>query len=154
MFVRLPLFAALLAGLSLGRTARIDPPPRPDFRADARTIRLGTFFDRYQCPAPYHIGDYLRAADAYQIDYRLLPAISVRETTCGQFSRFNNHWGWKSQRGAFESVPQGIEFVTRQLAQAAPYAGKAPANILGAYNPVSGYVPQVKRLMREIEARP
>src|SRR4051794_27156841 len=71
------------------------------FGPDSRTADLQRFFESYQCPRPYHVVDYLEAADAYDVDYRLLPAISVRESTCGVYSRWNNHWGWNSLRDGF-----------------------------------------------------
>ncbi|HEY2842009.1 MAG TPA: hypothetical protein VGJ09_00100 [Bryobacteraceae bacterium] len=98
-----------------------------------------------------HVDDYLRAADTHALDYRLLPAISLVESTCGAFERMNNRWGWDSAQSGFKSVPEGIEFITAQLAEAPPYKGKTVKEKLYTYNPFPQYVRQVERLMDEIE---
>jgi hypothetical protein len=112
---------------------------------------LEAFFDRYQCPQPHYTHVYLRASDKYALDYRLLPAISVLESTCGQNSRANNYWGWDSARRGFESVPAGISFVVKQLMETRPYRSKMLSEKLEAYNPKPAYAAEVKRLMRQIE---
>lgn len=119
---------------------------------DSRPARLETFFRSYQCPQPYYIDHYLLAADNYAMDYRFLPAVSVRESTCGEHNRLNNHWGWDSGRSRFESVTSGIYFVTSQLAEGEYYKGKTLDEKLFMYNPDPQYVKEVKALMREIDA--
>src|SRR5882724_5036889 len=99
-------------GIGLNTSSMADSPPQ----TDDRPIKLETFFKSYQCPQPHYVEEYVRAADMYDIDYRLLPALSIRESTCGQHNRLNNHWGWDSARKGFASVPRGIEFVARKLA--------------------------------------
>src|SRR5437879_1566305 len=76
-------FAAASAALVLCATNTADVPapaarPIPALRSnpDPRVARLEKFFRRYHCPAPYHVPEYLGAADGYGLDYRLLPAIS------------------------------------------------------------------------------
>ena len=124
----------------------------PRFNADPRIERLRTFFDSYSCPAPRHIADYLRVADTYGLDYRILPALSVRESTCGQYQRSdNNRWGWDSGDSGFGSVASGIEYVGRQLAEAPQYKGKTLDQVLWTYNPRSPYPAEVKKLMQKIE---
>jgi hypothetical protein len=118
---------------------------------DPRGPRLEAFFKAYDCPAPLHIEEYLRAADSHDLDYRLLPAISLVESTCGSFERQNNRWGWDSVQSGFPSVPAGIEYVTAQLAENPNYKGKTVEEKLFTYNPIKGYVRQVKRLMHQIE---
>ena len=118
---------------------------------DPRGAHLEAFFKAYGCPAPLHINDYLRAADLHALDYRILPAISLVESTCGAFERMNNRWGWDSAQTGFPSVPAGIEFISEQLAEGSPYKGKTLQEKLYTYNPYPQYVRQVERLMRQIE---
>jgi len=118
---------------------------------DPRSIRLEAFFKAYDCPAPLHVNEYLRAADSHALDYRLLPAISLVESTCGAFERLNNRWGWDSVQSGFPSVPAGIEFITAQLAESPSYKGKTVKQKLFTYNPYKAYVRQVERLMQQIE---
>jgi len=121
-------------------------PPR-----DPRTVRLEAFFRTYDCPTPLHVEAYLRAADSHALDYRLLPAISLVESTCGTFEKKNNRWGWDSVQSGFPSVPAGIEYISEQLADHPNYKGKSLKEKLYTYNPYPQYVRQVERLMRQIE---
>lgn len=127
------------------------PQPMPVFHADPRIARLEAFFDSYACPSPRHIAEYLRVADTYGIDYRILPALSVRESTCGHYQQMNNRWGWDNARSGFGSIPAGIEYVGRQLAQAPQYKGKSLDQMLWTYNPLPPYPGEVKKLMQKIE---
>ncbi len=118
---------------------------------DPRISMLEKFFDAYACPAPHYSADYIRAADTHNLDYRLLPAISLVESTCGVYERSNNRWGWNSGKKAFASIPSGIYFITSQLAHGIYYRNKkTPAKLL-MYNPVPQYSVQVQRLMRQID---
>jgi hypothetical protein len=118
---------------------------------DPRVVRLESFFKTYDCPGPFHVHEYLRAADSHALDYRLLPAISLVESTCGAFERMNNRWGWDSVQSGFPSVPAGIDYITEQLAENPRYKGKTVKEKLFTYNPYPQYVRQVERLMRQIE---
>jgi len=138
--------AALIGVIVCGATARETVPPR----LDIRTEKLETFFRAYNCPAPHHIDEYLSAADAKSIDYRLLPAISVVESTCGSYERMNNRWGWNNAQSGFPSVREGIEFISAQLAENPSYKDKPIEEKLVTYNPDWLYVRQVQRLMRQI----
>lgn len=118
---------------------------------DPRYVRLEEFFERYRCPGPQNVEAYLRAADYYELDYRLLPALSVRETTCGLLETQNNRWGYRAGRKRFPSVVAGIYYVARQLAEGPAYRGKTLAGKLHAYNPRPGYPSEVERIIRQIE---
>lgn len=126
-------------------------PQPPVSRADQRVERLRAFFQAYRCQEPHHVQEYLRAADVYGLDYRLLPAISIRETTCGWTEQDNNWWGYHPGRQIFPSVEAGIDFVARRLAKEPPYAGKSLREKLYTYNPRPAYPVEVERIMRQIE---
>ncbi len=149
---RLSLAAVGLA-LSVASTADfaptpVPPPPQPD----PRVSRLERFFRHYNCPAPHYIPEYLRASDGYQLDYRLLPAISLRESGCGVAYRMaNNHWGYHPDRQSFPTVEMGIDYVARQLAQGFYYQGKSLEQKLFVYNPRPAYPIEIQRIMRQIE---
>jgi hypothetical protein len=138
----------VLFGLTLFAGTVTDSSALP---GDLRPARLESFFMSYGCPTPHYVNDYVRAADAFQVDYRLLPVISLLESTCGTYSRLNNHWGWDGAEVGFESVPAGINFVTSQLAGGRPYRDKALDEKLHSYNPKPRYRREVKRLMNRIE---
>ena len=149
-FGRLPGAAA---GLILCASATTDLPaaflkPLPP---DARVARLDTFFRLYNCPQPHHISEYLHAADGYGLDYRLLPAISIRETLCGVGAEGNNRWGYHPGRRAFPSIQAGIDFVARELAEGFYYKGKTLRQKLFTYNPRKAYPDEIQNIMRQIE---
>jgi hypothetical protein len=145
------LFAAT-STLDLSEAAIACGRPQPvTYEPDPRADRLNAFFRAYNCPKPHHVQDYIRAADIYGLDYRLLPAISVRETTCGLAERDNNRWGYHPGRRTFPSIGEGINFLARQLAEHPPYAGKSLRQKLFTYNPRPSYPAEVERLMRQIE---
>jgi hypothetical protein len=139
------LLASGMVVVALARAA--SAPEQP---ADERRLKLQSFFESYRCPAPFHVEDYLREADKNAIDYRLLPAISVRESTCGRHARLNNHWGWDSARSGFSSVKAGIRYLARTLALSPKYRDKTIDGKLKIYNPNLRYVAQVMQLMEEI----
>jgi hypothetical protein len=141
--------AAVLGVAACAAVASDNTLPVPP--ADPRSARLEAFFKTYDCPAPLHVDEYLRAADSHALDYRLLPAISLVESTCGAFEKMNNRWGWDSAQIGFPSVPAGIEYIMTQLAENPQYKGKTLKEKLFTYNPYPQYVRQVERLMQEIE---
>lgn len=150
---------AAAAGLALSATTTADVPAariRPIYsvaaKPDPRVARLEKFFKIYHCPAPYPTFDYLRAADSYGLDYRLLPAVSIRETLCGITKKQeNNLWGYHPGRQSFPSVAVGIDFLARRLTQNPLYQGKTLQGKLFTYNPLAAYPDEVKRIMRQIE---
>jgi hypothetical protein len=119
---------------------------------DQRHAKLEAFFQSFGCPAPYHVKEYLGAADTYAIDYRLLPAISVLESTCGIYQRENNRWGWASARKGFASFRAGLEYIAHQLANGRYYKNKTLQEKVHMYNPRPQYARQLESLMRKIDA--
>ena len=119
---------------------------------DQRHAKLETFFQSFGCPAPYHVKEYLGAADTYAIDYRLLPAISVLESTCGIYQRENNRWGWASARKGFASFRAGLEYIAHQLANGRYYKNKTLEEKVRMYNPRPQYARLLGKLMRKIDA--
>ena len=119
---------------------------------DLRSARLEEFFRRYHCRPPFHIAEYLRAADDYALDYRLLPAISIRETRCGATEKDNNRWGFHpGQEAGFPSIAAGIEFMAHRIARHPLYTGKTLEDKLFTFNPRPAYPQEVQRIMRQIE---
>lgn len=95
------------------------------------------------------------------LDWRLIPAIAVRESTGGKFECKkveNNPFGWGSCKIGFKSNEEAIEIIARNLGGNNPntsiyYADKNIDQILRSYNPpsvVPNYVKQVKSIMKTI----
>lgn len=90
---------------------------------------LSEFFKKYKSPLVAHVDTFLAVADKYNIDYRLLPAISCTESTCGKFliEGSYNPFGWgiygknaiyfKSYDEAIETVAAGLHksYISRGL---------------------------------------
>jgi hypothetical protein len=102
-----------------------------------------------------------KEAEANDIDWRLLPAIAVRESTGGKndCDRVkNNPFGWGSCKIGFKSLDEAIEIVAKNLGGNNPntarhYDNKTTKQILRAYNPpsvVPRYVAQVLAIMADI----
>lgn len=103
----------------------------------------------------------VQEADKNDLDWRLLPAIAIRESTGGKFACKkveNNPFGWGSCKIGFKSTEEAIEIVAKNLGGNNPnterhYADKTTDQILKAYNPPSiipNYVKQVKSIMKAI----
>src|SRR3989338_847888 len=100
-------------------------------------------------------------AEKNNIDWRLLPAIAVRESTGGKFACkkvSNNPFGWGSCKIGFDSNEHAIEIVAKNLGGNNPktarhYDEKTTMQILRAYNPpsiVPRYAEQVISIMNTI----
>jgi hypothetical protein len=124
--------------------------PIPNYRHDPRLENLRKFFQKGGCPAQHLAEVFLEAADAYELDWRLLPSLSFIETTGGKTARNNNLFGWDSGRAKFESVSAGIHTVGYRLANSEVYRGKKLETMLAIYNPNPDYGRAVKAVMRSI----
>lgn len=100
-------------------------------------------------------------AEKNDIDWRLLPAIAIRESSGGKFACKKagyNPFGWGSCRIGFNSNEEAIETVARNLGGNNPntakyYDNKTTKQILRAYNPpyvVPRYAEQVISIMNVI----
>lgn len=100
-------------------------------------------------PVQKYSADFLEAADRYKLDWKLLPCLSIVETSGGKHVRSrNNIFGWNSGRARFRSVREAIYHVAERLAQAPHYEGKTVHHKLSRYNPSRGrYAKRVQSVM-------
>ncbi|MCL5410005.1 MAG: hypothetical protein M1607_04065, partial [Patescibacteria group bacterium] len=93
---------------------------------DPRAIILQSYLAQYNSPLQYHAQDFVEAADANNIDWKLVAAISGVESTFGkqipggyeQSSTSYNAWGWGvygTQALYFKSWKDGIYTVSAGL---------------------------------------
>ena len=122
---------------------------------------IDAYFQKYDMPLE---GTGLKMAEeAYKndLDWRLVAAISVRESTGGKFACKkvkNSFLGWGSCKINFESKEQSIEVVSKNLGGNNPktahyYDNKTIKQILQKYNPpsiVEKYAEQVMKIMSDI----
>src|ERR1700722_7643527 len=123
---------------------------------DPRLSKLQKYFGDRDCPLRDSAKDFLIAADENALDWRLLPSISIIESSGGKDYRNNNVFGWDSCRESFTSVREGIHFVAAQLANSKMYKDKNLDNKLSTYNPLPDYPRKVKAVMHALgkEAMP
>jgi hypothetical protein len=145
------LFAGLLAvpaGVSVSQgAARVTVN-----EDDPRLVRLQQFFAERNCPLRGAATDFLIAADENGLDWRLLPSLSIIESSGGKDYSRNNVFGWGSCRGGFASVVAGIHFVADRLANSKLYRYKGLDEKLRTYNPVPDYPARVKAVMASLSS--
>ena len=113
---------------------------------DARPKIVSRFLSHYQCPlnpTDFYADLFVTTADKYNLDFRLLPAISMQESQCCKLmpDGSNNCWGYGIYGGQivrFESIEQGMETVAQTLSK--NYTAKGlmePDEIMAKYTPQS-----------------
>lgn len=127
------------------------PPQIPQVteqRPDPRAETLKRFFAG--SPAADLVNVFLEAADEYNLDWRLLPSISLVESSGGKAAKNNNLFGWDAGRAEFSSLSAGIQRVAYLLANSSLYRNKSLDELLMTYNPNAEYAQKVKSVMRSI----
>jgi hypothetical protein len=145
--------AGLLAAPAPSATPAEVKPKTATPQEDQRSIRLKQFFTDYKCPLGNFAADFVIAADRNDLDWRLLPGISMVESGGGRDYRNNNVFGWDSCRLRFPSVRAGIHIVASKLGGSRLYKDKDVDKILKTYNPRPDYAGKVKSWMRMIGSR-
>jgi len=143
------LVAGLLAAPATASVQQYEATPTVN-QNDPRLSRLQKFFGDRDCPLRDSAKDFLVAADGNQLDWRLLPSISIIESSGGKYYGNNNVFGWGSSKEKFTSVRAGIHFVAAQLGKSRRYKGKNIEGKLQMYNPLPDYSRRVLAVMRAI----
>jgi len=128
-------------------------------KADA----IDGYFELHEMPLAGTGMKMVIEAEKNGLDWRLLPAIAVRESTGGKndCDRVkNNPFGWGSCKIGFDSIEEAITTVAKNLGGNNPstayhYDNKTTIQILHAYNPpsiVPRYAEQVIFIMNMIGA--
>ena len=110
---------------------------------DRRIAILKAFFRRHESPLYDHADFIVKVSDAYELDFRLIPAIAMQESTACKFIPNNSHncWGWGiygNKLKRFNSYSEAIETVAKGLK--ANYIDKGlttPEAIMDKYTPSS-----------------
>lgn len=88
-------------------------------KADARVVILKNYFAKFNSPLEDSATHFVEAADKYQVDWKLVAAISGVESTFGKrIPGGYNGWGWGvygDQALGFKSWKDGIYTVTEGL---------------------------------------
>ncbi len=110
---------------------------------DRRVAVLKAFFRKYDSPLYDHADFIVKVSDEYGLDYRLIPAISMQESTACKFIPHNSYncWGWGiygDKITRFGSYPEAIETIAKGLKK--NYIDKGlttPEQIMAKYTPSS-----------------
>jgi hypothetical protein len=145
------LLAGLLAAPVTVSVQQYRAAPTVDPK-DPRLSRLQKFFADRHCPLRDSAKDFLVAADQNELDWRLLPSISIIESSGGKDYRNNNVFGWDSCKEKFSSVRAGIHYVAKQLGKSNRYRDKDTNRKLQIYNPLPEYPQRVRAVMRAISS--
>lgn len=125
---------------------------------DYRIMILRTYLIKHNSPLAEHAEDFVAIADKYNIDWRLVPAISGVESTFGKRIPRNsyNAYGWANGAYKFKSWEDSIEIVSKTLREKYIDRG-APSisRIARRYAPPSStWAGKVKFFMKKIEPFP
>jgi len=137
----------MLIAFALFQPARASAPVQV---IDPRLDKLTIFFERYDCPIKKLAPEFIAAADANDLDWRLLPSIAFIESSGGKAYRNNNIFGWGSGNIVFRSIREGVHAVAAKLGRSELYRGKSVHQVLNTYNPVPGYSEKVQRVMARL----
>ncbi|MBM3766546.1 MAG: hypothetical protein FJW32_14250 [Acidobacteria bacterium] len=131
-----------------------EPAPSKICVNDARCNAVRNFFLSHKSPLAPKAELFVSVADRHGLDWRLLPSLSMVESSGGKAGKRNNVFGWNSGKAAFKTVDAGIEFVGRRLGTSKLYAGST-MDKLRRYNPARTlYPPKVVKFMRLISDDP
>lgn len=80
-----------------------------------RAAALDSYFAKYQMPLEGYGLKLVREAEKNHIDWRLMAAIAVRESSGGKHQCGNNPFGWGSCKINFDSIDEAVEIVALNL---------------------------------------
>lgn len=132
---------------------------RTDDIREEKAEMIDTYFKERSMPLKGTGMTFVLVAEKYGLDWRLLPAIAIRESSGGKAACGYNPFGWGSCKlHNFSSYESSIESLGKNLGGANPktaryYAGKTSAEKLYNYNGtvVPTYPDEVLAIMKKIE---
>ena len=80
-----------------------------------RAEKIDSYFRNRNMPLEGYGLKLVREAQKYELDWRLMPAIAVRESSGGKNACGNNPFGWGSCRIGFKSIDEAIETIARNI---------------------------------------
>ena len=112
---------------------------KEDVIVDDRAARLDAYFAKRDMPLEGYGAKFIEVADANDMDWRLMPAIGVRESSGGKHLMNNNPFGWGSAKIKFANFDAAIEELGANISghdkdTARYYKDKTVFQVLWAYN--------------------
>lgn len=113
---------------------------------------IKTYLEGRNSPLSVYAEEFVKAAQTYGIDYRIVPSISIIESSGGihTFKRYNA-WGWGKMN--FSSWEEGIWTVSEGIGKYYANGLNTPQKIAPSYCPPSAshWASKVSFVMSEIE---
>lgn len=124
-------------------------------KPDPRIKKLEAFLAKHNSPLTPYSQKFIEAADLYQLDWKLVTAITGVESSFGKRIPFNsyNAYGWANGNYYFQSWEQSIDHVSRYLKEKYVDRGlDTPLKIGPVYAPPSpAWANKVVFFMKQIE---
>ncbi|MCK9345004.1 MAG: hypothetical protein M0P64_02675 [Candidatus Pacebacteria bacterium] len=125
---------------------------------DLQAEKIDAYFAKRDMPLEGYGAKLAQAAKDNDLDWRLLPAIAIKESTGGKFACHSNPFGWGSCKIKFKSFDAAIETVAMNLGGKNPnteryYKDKTTIEKLHHYNNsvVPTYTKEIFEFMELIE---
>ncbi len=145
IFKKFGIVLAILPVLSTGTIPSIDLSNDSNSTNTMEIIRQGradvinSYYRERSMPLAGQGMNFVLVSEKYGLDWRLLPAIAIRESSGGKAACYNNPFGWGSCKIKFKNYNEAMESVGRNLGGANPntsryYAGNSSKQKLYYYN--------------------
>lgn len=135
---------------------QISEPKKASY--DTRVIRLKNFLDSYSSPLAEYASEFVKKADQYGLDWRLVASIAGVESSFGKRIPYAsyNAYGWANGKYKFSSWEESIDIVSRSLRENYYNKGAVSINkISKKYAPPSKtWAWKVKFFMEKIDPTP
>ncbi|OGH10437.1 MAG: hypothetical protein A2857_05495 [Candidatus Levybacteria bacterium RIFCSPHIGHO2_01_FULL_36_15] len=121
--------------------------------SDKRVVALQNVFKKYNSPLTPYAQYYVKYADKYKVDWKLLPSISGLESYFGNLliSGTYNAYGWGGGYIYFKNWEDGIDTINKALKENYIEKGADTVDKIGPiYAEASHWSTAVKRYMNQI----
>lgn len=137
-------------------------PRAPELTDEEKVAKIRSYFGKYNLPLANNAEKFVEVSHYCDIDWALLPAIAMQESTGGKFAvRSNNPFGWASAQIKFNNFDEAIEVVGGHLCGLYDstdqyYKDKTTLQKLWYYNGSvnSRYPGEVVAIMKNIKSMP
>ena len=129
IFILIPLFLAGVSSIQIKGVAEQTKAEKTTIKPEDLNITYGAteefkeqkenvqkltaYFQKYNCPLLPYAEDFIYEADVWGIDWKLLPAISMQESSCGKRYLHNNPFGFGYYK--FADIPSAISYVAQAI---------------------------------------
>lgn len=161
IIILVTLFAVIFAGDSYADEVRTSSAKlasvsnQKNYSLDLRTKAVKNVFGKYKSPLLPEAANYVKYADEFGVDWRLLPSIAGLESSFGKFlmPESYNGYGWGGGYIYFESWEDGIRTINKALRE--KYMDRWGAKDVWTIGPIYAESPtwsvRVDSFMREID---